>query len=71
MGFVAVFAGAANTPLACTIMAIELFGIQVGVYASIACVFAYLSSGHSGIYSSQLLGSNSKIRNNQRKNNLL
>ena len=26
LGFVAVFAGAANTPLACTIMGIELFG---------------------------------------------
>lgn len=56
MGFVAVFAGAANTPLATTMMAIELFGMEVGVYAAIACVVAYLFSGHSGIYSSQVIG---------------
>jgi H+/Cl- antiporter ClcA len=57
MGFVAVFAGAANTPLACTIMAIELFGIECGVYVSVACVVAYLFSRHKGIYASQIVGS--------------
>lgn len=56
MGFVAVFSGAANTPLATTIMAVELFGIECGVYAAIACVVSYLFSGHSGIYSSQIIG---------------
>jgi H+/Cl- antiporter ClcA len=30
MGFVAVFAGATNTPLACTLMGIELFGAETG-----------------------------------------
>ena len=35
MGFVAVFAGATNTPIACTIMAIELFGIECGLYVAI------------------------------------
>lgn len=53
MGFVAVFAGAANTPIASTLMAMELFGAETGSYAAIACVLAYLFSGHSGIYSSQ------------------
>lgn len=56
MGFVAVFSGAANTPLATTIMAIELFGLESGVYAGIACVVSYLFSGHTGIYSSQVIG---------------
>jgi H+/Cl- antiporter ClcA len=56
MGFVAVFAGATNTPLACIIMAIELFGAHTGVYAAIACVMAYLCSGHSSIYTGQLIG---------------
>ncbi|MCF2501836.1 voltage-gated chloride channel family protein [Dyadobacter sp. CY107] len=56
MGFVAVFAGAANTPLACTIMAIELFGASCGVYVALACVVAYFFSGHRGIYGSQLVG---------------
>ncbi len=56
MGFVAVFAGAANTPLASTLMAIELFGGEVGVYAGIACVVSYLFSGHTGIYRAQRVG---------------
>ncbi|HEY8401335.1 MAG TPA: voltage-gated chloride channel family protein, partial [Cytophagaceae bacterium] len=56
IGFVAVFSGAANTPLATTIMAIELFGMEAGVYAGIACVTAYMFSGHTGIYSSQVIG---------------
>jgi len=53
LGFVAVFAGAANTPLASTIMAMELFGSEVGIYAALACVVSYMFSGHSGIYRSQ------------------
>ncbi|WP_298364374.1 voltage-gated chloride channel family protein [uncultured Lutibacter sp.] len=57
MGFVAVFAGATNTPIACTIMGIELFGIEAGVFIAIACSTAYLFSGHSGVYSSQIIGS--------------
>ena len=56
LGFVAVFAGAANTPLASTIMAIELFGPQIGPYAALACVVAYLFSGHCGIYRAQRVG---------------
>ena len=57
MGFVAVFSGATNTPIACTLMGIELFGIEGGIYIGIACITAYVFSGHSGIYSSQKVGS--------------
>jgi H+/Cl- antiporter ClcA/PII-like signaling protein len=53
LGFVAVFAGAANTPLACTIMGIELFGGAYTVPIAVACFVAYLCSGHNGIYLSQ------------------
>jgi H+/Cl- antiporter ClcA len=53
---VAVFAGAANTPIASTLMAVELFGAEAGAYAGIACVLSYLFSGHKGIYSSQRIG---------------
>jgi len=56
MGFVAVFAGAANTPIASTLMAVELFGAEAGAYAAIACVLSYLFSGHAGIYHAQRLG---------------
>jgi len=56
LGLVAVFAGAANTPLACTLMAIELFGNAIGVYALLACVVAYVCSGQTGIYRAQRVG---------------
>ena len=53
VGFVAVFAGAANTPIASTLMAMELFGAETGVFAALACVMSYVCSGHSGIYRAQ------------------
>jgi H+/Cl- antiporter ClcA len=55
MGFVAVFSGATHTPIACTVMGIELFGIESGIFIAIACVIAYLSSGSIGIYKSQIV----------------
>ncbi|EGF33261.1 Chloride channel protein [Oxalobacteraceae bacterium IMCC9480] len=56
IGLVAVFAGAANTPIASTLMAMELFGAEIGIYAALACVVSYLFSGHTGIYRSQRMG---------------
>lgn len=56
IGFVAVFAGAANTPISSTLMAMELFGAEAGTFAAIACVVSYLFSGHSGIYHAQRVG---------------
>lgn len=56
MGFVAVFAAAANTPLACAVMAVELFGGAVFPYTTVACLLAYLFSGHGGIYGAQRIG---------------
>ncbi|WP_425616433.1 voltage-gated chloride channel family protein [Anatilimnocola sp. NA78] len=64
LGFVAVFAGATNTPLACTIMAIELFAPGNGallssgfvIYAAVACFLAYFLSGRSSIYQAQRIG---------------
>jgi len=53
LGFVAVFAGATNTPLACTIMGVELFGQAPLVLLAVACVVSYVFSSHRGIYSSQ------------------
>lgn len=55
MGFVAVFSGATHTPLACTIMGMELFGIAPGLFIAIACSIAYFSSGSVGIYKSQIV----------------
>ncbi len=53
IGFVAVFAGAANTPIASTLMAMELFGAEIGVFAALACTMSYVCSGHAGIYRAQ------------------
>lgn len=53
IGFIAVFAAATNTPLACTLMGIELFGTDNVLYFAVACFTAYYFSGHSGIYTSQ------------------
>lgn len=55
MGFVAVFSGATHTPIACTIMGMELFGIAPGLFIAIACSIAYFSSGSVGIYKSQIV----------------
>ena len=71
MGFVAVFAGATNTPIACTIMGIELFGIESGVFIAIACSTAYLFSGHSGVYAAQIIGSPKNTHYNNEKGSLL
>lgn len=56
LGFIALFAGAANTPLACTVMGIELFGAHYAVHFAVACFVSYFFSGHSGIYLSQRIG---------------
>lgn len=53
IGFVSVFAGAANVPLACTIMGAELFGGGTIVVMAVGCVVAYVFSSHRGIYATQ------------------
>ncbi|WP_338224768.1 voltage-gated chloride channel family protein [Algoriphagus confluentis] len=52
-GFVGVFSGATNTPMACTVMGMELFGYEAGIFLGLACLTAYLCSGKGGIYSAQ------------------
>lgn len=53
IGFIAVFAGATNTPIACTIMGVELFGGDYVLYYAVGCFTAYYFSGHTGIYTAQ------------------
>jgi len=53
LGFIAVFAGATNTPVACTVMGAELFGPEHLFLFFVACFTAYLFSGHTGIYAAQ------------------
>jgi H+/Cl- antiporter ClcA len=56
IGMVALLAGAANTPIAASVMAIEIFGPQIGSMAAIACVVSFIAAGHRSVYSSQILG---------------
>lgn len=53
VGLAAVFASSANTPLALSIMAVELLGANAFPHVFIVCVLAYLMSGHRSIYPAQ------------------
>ena len=55
LGFVSVVSATTNTPIASTIMAVELFGIDIAHYAALAAVLSFLISGHRSIFSSQIL----------------
>ena len=50
VGFIAVFAAASNTPIASTLMGIELFGVAFAGPLVITCFLAYILVGHRGIY---------------------
>jgi H+/Cl- antiporter ClcA len=56
LGFVGVFAGAANVPIVGTIMAMEMFGPDIVPFAVLACFASYLCSGQAGIYAAQRIG---------------
>lgn len=56
LGMVALLAGAANTPIAASIMAVELFGAKLVPFAAIVCVISFIMTGHRSIYPSQLIG---------------
>lgn len=55
VGLAAVFAASSNTPLALSIMAMELLGASVFPHVVVVCVLAYLLSGHRSIYPAQRL----------------
>ncbi len=55
IGMVSLLAGAANTPISASIMAMEFFGPKIAPYAAVACVVSYLITGHRSVYPSQVL----------------
>jgi len=55
LGFVSVLAGTTNTPIAATIMAVELFGLDMAHYAALSTVISFLISGHRSVFPSQIL----------------
>lgn len=62
LGLIGVFTGATNTPIASFLLGIEMFGAQGIELMFMTCVISYIFSGHTGIYTSQKIGtSKSKI----------
>lgn len=55
IGFVSVLAGTTSAPIAAMIMAVELFGMDVGHYAAISIIIAFLMTGHRSVFPSQVL----------------
>ena len=55
LGFISVLAGTTNSPIAATIMAMELFGLDVAHYAAISVVISFLMTGHRSVFPSQIL----------------
>jgi len=54
VGMAAVFAAASNTPLALSIMALELLGAGAFPHVVVVCVIAWVVSGRRSIYPAQL-----------------
>ncbi len=55
LGLCGLLAGAANTPLAASVMAMEFFGPAIAPYASLTCLISFLVTGNRSVYPSQLV----------------
>jgi H+/Cl- antiporter ClcA len=53
LGFVSLFAAAANVPLTCWVLAMELFGPRLSLLSMLVIGIAYLVSGRRSIYAAQ------------------
>ncbi|RJE90224.1 voltage-gated chloride channel protein [Paenibacillus sp. 1011MAR3C5] len=54
LGLASVFGAASKTPVACTILGLELFGVHGALYIMIACFISAAVSGRTGIYESHV-----------------
>lgn len=53
LGFVALFCGVVNCPIASTILALEVFGAEPILIMATVCGVSYMMSGYFGLYKSQ------------------
>lgn len=53
IGFVALFCGVVNCPIASTILALEVFGANPIIIMAIVCGVSFMMSGYFGLYKSQ------------------
>jgi H+/Cl- antiporter ClcA len=54
LGLSAVFGAASRAPLACFVLALELFGVSGALYFALACGISYAVAGNTGIYESHV-----------------
>lgn len=55
IGFVALFCGVVNCPVASVLLSVEVFGSDNVLLFALVCAISYMMSGYSGLYSSQLI----------------
>ena len=53
IGFVALFCGAVNCPIASILLALEVFGADSILMFALVCAISYMMSGNYGLYKSQ------------------
>ncbi len=53
LGFVALFCGVVNCPIASIILSVEVFGAEGILFFAIMCAVTYMMSGYFGLYKSQ------------------
>lgn len=53
LGFVALFCGVVNCPLASLLLSVEVFGTNGILYFAAVCAVSYMMSGNYGLYKSQ------------------
>ncbi len=61
IGMVSVLAGAANTPISASIMAVEMFGIGIAPFAAISCIVSFLTTGYRGVFPTQVIVANKML----------
>lgn len=55
LGMVGLLSGCANTPIAASIMAMEIFGTSIGPYAAVVAIISFVFTGHRSVYPSQVV----------------
>lgn len=53
IGFIALFCGVVNCPIASLLLAFEVFGGEGMLFFAVVCAVSYMMSGYSGLYKSQ------------------
>jgi H+/Cl- antiporter ClcA len=55
LGMVGLLSGCANTPIAASIMAMEIFGTSIGPFAAVVAIISFVFTGHRSVYPSQVV----------------